>query len=157
MFVGTFVKIMSATLLAAVCCGLLPGAEKEDGHKAYHHGCLNALGTCENGHAEVRIDGDTLKLWFVGGGTDTNKAVRITNKEIVLEVTLNGQKAPSEKLVLKAVPNSLAEEKVGDCSQFEGKAGWLRHAKRFFAISTITLKSKKQTLRIEYPDGYDPD
>jgi len=152
-----FNKVLLATALLFAGGVFVNAAEKEGEHKAYHHGCLNALGTCENGHAEVRIDGDTLKLWFVGGGSDTNKAVRITDKEIVLTVTLNGQKDATEKLTLTAKPNVLAEEKVGDCSQFEGQADWLRRAKIFIAVGSINFKGKSQTLRIEYPNGYDPD
>jgi len=132
--------------------------EKEhDGeHKAAHGGCLNAIGTCENGHAEVKIEGNVLMLWFVGGGSDTDKAVRIPDKEISLSVTLDGEKE-AKTLVLKAKPNELAEEKEGDCSHFEGQADWLKDAKKFAATGKVTFKGKKQDLRIEYPAGYDPD
>ena len=98
--------------------------EKKGEHKAAHGGCLNALGACENGHAEVKVEGDTLKLWFVGGGSDTEKAVRVPDKEIALSVTLEGETA-AKPIALKAKPNELAEEKEGDCSHFEGKADWL--------------------------------
>jgi len=150
-------KLMLTATLAVIVGGSLTAAEKEGEHKAWHHGSLNAICTCENGHAEVRIDGDTLKLWLVGGGSDTNKAVRIPDKKIVLEITLNGSKTPVEKLTLTAKPNELAEENIGDCSQFEGKADWLRRAKLFVGTATIHFKGKSQTLRIEYPNGYDPD
>ncbi len=130
---------------------------KEGVHKTIHHGCLNAIGSCENGHAEVRIDGNTMKLWFVGGGTDTDKAVRVGDSEITLAVTLEGQKNGTQKLVLVAKPDELAEEKVGDCSAFEGSAKWLKNAGKFVAVATIKFKGKIQTLRIEYPNGYDPD
>ncbi len=130
--------------------------EEKAEHKAPHGGCLNAIATCENGHAEVKVEGDMLKLWFVGGGTDTEKAVRIPDKEITLSVTLAGEKE-SRNLILKAKPNELAEEKEGDCSSFEGKAEWLKNAKKFVATATINFKGKKQELKIEYPAGYDPD
>ena len=45
-------------------------------HVAYHDGCLNAIVTCENGHAEVKVSGDTLQCWFVGGGNDTESRRR---------------------------------------------------------------------------------
>ena len=132
------------------------GHEEKAEHKVAHGGCLNAIATCENGHAEVKVEGDMLKLWFVGGGTDTEKAVRIPDKEITLSVTLAGEKE-SRNLILKAKPNELAEEKEGDCSSFEGKAEWLKNAKKFVATATINFKGKKQELKIEYPAGYDPD
>ncbi len=137
--------------------GEAPAHPEEKGeHKAAHGGCLNALGACENGHAEVKLEGGRLKLWFVGGGTDTEKAVRVPDKEIALSVTLAG--APAAKpLLLKAAPNELAEEKEGDCSHFEGAADWLNGAKKFTATGTVTFKGRKQAIRIEYPAGYDPD
>ena len=148
---------MFAVAFSIVQAGGDPGqTEKKGEHKAAHGGCLNALGACENGHAEVRIEGDVLKLWFVGGGTDTEKAVRIPDKEIALSVTIEGEKA-AKPLVLKAKPNELAEEKEGDCSRFEGRAGWLNGVKKFVGVGAVTFKGKKQDVRIEYPAGYDPD
>lgn len=130
--------------------------EHEGEHVAAHGGCLNAMGTCENGHAEAKVEGEMLKVWFVGGGTDTEKAVRIPDKEITLAVTVQGEKE-AKPLVLTAKPNELAEEKVGDCSVFEGQADWLNGVKEFVATGEVTFKGKKQAVRIEYPAGYDPD
>ena len=130
--------------------------EKKGEHTAAHGGCLNALGACENGHAEVKLEGGTLKLWFVGGGTDTKKAVRVPDKELALSVPLAGASAP-KPLILKAAPNELAEEKEGDCSHFEGTADWLNGAKKFTATGTVTFKGRQQEIRVEYPAGYDPD
>lgn|GEM_PF-1401228 len=131
-------------------------ADAEPGHKAAHGGCLNALGTCENGHAEVRVDGARLELWFVGGGTDTQRAVRIPDPQIALTVTLPGAPEP-RVVVLTATPNELAEEKTGDCSHFAGEAEWLRTARTFTAQGKVTFRGRPQDLRIEYPGGYDPD
>ena len=128
----------------------------EHGHKSAHGGCLNAIGACETGHAEVRIEGDVLKLWFVGGENDTDKAVRVPDREIALSVTPEGEKAP-RSIVLKAKPNALLEEKDGDCSCFEGQADWLKDLKGFEATGTVTFKGKKENLKIDFPHGYDPD
>jgi len=129
---------------------------KAAGHKTAHGGCLNALGTCEIGHAEVKLDGVTLKLWFVGGGNDTEKAVRVPDKEIVLSVTLDGQDE-AKAIILKAKPNELAEEKEGDCSAFEGTADWLKGVSKLTAKGTVQFKGKTQNIIIELPNGYDPD
>jgi hypothetical protein len=99
---------------------------------------LNAIGKCETGHAEVKVEGDLLRLWFVGGGNDTAKAVRVPDKEIVLAVKIAG-------------------EKEGDCSCFEGRAEWLAGVKEFEASGTATFKGNKEELKIDYPHGYDPD
>lgn len=130
--------------------------EAEGGHKTAHGGCLNVIGACAIGHAEVRVEGDTLKLWLVGGENDTARAVRVPDGEIALSVTLDGEKAP-RALVLKAKPNALLEEKAGDCSCFEGQADWLRNVKGFEATGTVNFKGRKESLRIDFPHGYDPD
>ena len=130
--------------------------ESEGEHKAAHGGCLNALTACENGHAEVKLEGDTLKVWFVGGGSDTEKAVRIPDKEVLLAITLDGAKT-NHTLVLKAKPSALAEEKEGDCSHFAGRADWLKDVHKFIATGTVTFKGRQQAIRIEFPAGFDPD
>ena len=96
------------------------------------------------------------RVVFVGGGTDTKKAVRVPDKELALSVTLAGASAP-KPLILKAAPNELAEEKEVDCSHFEGTADWLNGAKKFTATGTVTFKGRQQEIRVEYPAGYDPD
>lgn len=128
--------------------------QHEHEHAAVHEGCMNAIVTCENGHAEVKLDGDTLQVWFVGGGPDTDKSVRIPDKTIGLNLkTGKGVRT----LVLNPKPLELAGEKVGDCSHFEGRADWLRGLKEFTATAQITFRGGKTPLRIEYPEGYDPD
>jgi len=130
-------------------------AHHEHGHKAAHGGCLHALGTCENGHVETRLTGDTLELWFVGGGSDTEKAVRIPDAAVTLHITAQG--AAPRPLVLAARPNELADEKVGDCSQFVGKAEWLKGLAAFKATGEVTFRGHNQAVVIDYPKGYDPD
>ena len=126
-----------------------------DKHEAHHGGCLNAIETCAVGHAEVKLDGDVLRIWFVGGENETDKAVRVSDKQIVLTIKPDGGQERS--LALDARPNALAEEKVGDCSYFEAKADWLAGVKRFTASGQVSLKGKQRPIKIEYPDGYDPD
>jgi hypothetical protein len=127
----------------------------EDKHEAHHGGCLNAIETCAVGHAEVKLEGNVLKVWFVGGENETDKAVRVSDTQIVLTVRPDG--GQEKPLTLDARPNALAEEKVGDCSYFEAKAGWLAGIKRFTASGKVNLKGKQRPIKIEYPNGYDPD
>ena len=158
-----YVILLAAAALLSVGCERKPAAappakaeEHHAEHKAFHGGCLNAINSCDNGHAEVRVDGDVLTLWFVGGGNDTGQSVRVPDAEITLAIkTADG--APEKSIVLKAKPNALAEEKVGDCATFEGQAEWLKGIKEFHATGSVTFKGKKENLRIDYPDGYDPD
>lgn len=129
--------------------------EKPQGHEAHHGGCLNAIDMCSVGHAEVKVEGDTLKLWFVGGENDTGTAVRVPDKEITLSVTPDQGKATD--LVLKAVPNQLSEEEVGNCSHFEGAADWLKGVAKFEARGKVNFKGALRNIHVQYPDGYDPD
>ncbi len=137
------------------------GHEHADGHehghhKAAHGGCLNAIGACETGHAEVALEDGLLRLWFVGGGNDTAKAVRVPDGKIALSVTLEGEKEP-RALVLEARPSALLEEKAGDCSCFEARADWLTGVRGFKARGEVDFKGRKEALVIDYPHGYDPD
>ena len=99
--------------------------------------------------------GDTLHLWLVGGDPDTTKAVPVPDRSIRLQVQSPGGRR--EPLELAARPLELAGERPGSCSRFEGQAPWLRDLPRFTATGTVTYKGKSRPLRIEYPDGYDPD
>lgn len=127
---------------------------EEHHHKSAHGGSLNAIVTCENGHAEAKLESDTLKIWFVCGGPNPTKSVRIPDQSINLTVKTD---AGPKTLVLTPTPLELAGEKVGDCSAFEGKASWLKGLSKFTADGRIMFKGKNVPLKIEYPEGYDPD
>jgi hypothetical protein len=113
--------------------------------------------TCENGHAEVKIADDVLQCWLVGGGPNTGVSVPIGDKSITLKITPVGE-GMTRTLVLMAKPLKLAEETVGHCSYFEGRASWLKGLSAFSAEGTLKhYRGKAQPIRIEYPGGYDPD
>lgn len=158
-YIGIAVAVLAAVCLMVYTRGMHDhhGHEHGEGeHKSAHGGVLNAIVTCENGHAEVKVDGDVMRLWFVGGGSDTTRAVRVPESEIQLSV-VPATGAEPRTLMLRAVPDALAEEKEGDCSHFEGKADWLEGLNAFVATAQVVFKGTRQELRIEYPDGYDPD
>jgi hypothetical protein len=129
--------------------------QAEKGHEAHHGGVLNAIELCSIGHAEIKIEGSVFRCWFVGGENETDKAVRIPDAEVRLTVKLDG--GSEKSLVLAAKPIDLAGEKVGDCSYFEGAADWLKDAKKFSATGTVHCKGKERVIRIEFPEGFDPD
>jgi hypothetical protein len=154
-----FISIAGTLAALVFGCGKDGLHDQEDHtgeHKAVHGGSLNALGTCENGHAEVKVEGDIMKLWFVGGGSDTDKSVRVPDKEFMLTVTPKGGKG-TKTLMLKAKPIEIAEETVGSCSHFEGQGDWLRGVYEFMATGSVSFKGRAQAIRVEYPAGYDPD
>lgn len=124
------------------------GEEHHGHHEAHHGGVLNVIGE-EAGHIEIRIEGDTLEAWFVGGGHDTDRSVPIEAEEISLKVSVPGKGEMA--LVLKASPMKLAGEKVGHCSHFVAKADWLRDVKGFEARGEVVFKGTRQRLVIKYP------
>ncbi len=129
------------------------GHHRHGHHEAHHGGILNVIGE-EAGHIEIRISGDMMEAWFVGGGNDTNRSVPIKAEEVPLKVTLPDQ---GEKvLVLKADPMKLAGEKKGHCSRFMAKADWLKGVEEFEAEGEVVFKGILQKLVIHYPEGYDP-
>jgi hypothetical protein len=148
--------IVVALVYAAGCGKSNQVIEATHGHKAAHGGSLNVIGACANGHAEVKVEADLLRLWFVSGENETDKAVRVPDKEILLTVTPTGSKN-NILITLKAKPNELLEEKIGECSYFEGQADWLKNVKGFEAAGAVTFKGNKQDFKIVYPHGYDPD
>lgn len=147
--------LLLPALLFAACVSACPAEEAAHGHIAVHGGCLNEIGGCENGHAEVKVDGTRFRMWLVGGGTNTATAMRIPDASITLAITLPNQ--PAHTLVLAAKPLILAEETVGACSYFEATADWLAGVASWKATGSILFNGKKADLVIEYPHGFDPD
>ena len=111
-------------------------AHKEHGHVAHHGGTLNAIEKCEIGHIEVKVGNGAIECWFVGGGHDTDKSVRIPDAQIGLAVTFEGK--PDATLTLLPEPLELAGETVGDCSHFTGAAEWLTEDAEFHALGKAT-------------------
>lgn len=153
-------SIASTLLLLAIgCVAPIIAAEPathEAEHESAHGGCLNAIGTCENGHAEVKIEGTTLRLWFVGGGTATKTSVRVPDASITLSAA-DPTGGATQSIVLTAKPLVLAQEKAGDCSYFEGSAPWLAGLKTLHATGTTTFRGALAKLVIDWPAGFDPD
>jgi hypothetical protein len=153
---AAYMCAMAALVLAGGCGKEEHGHDQNHDHAAAHGGCLNVIGSCENGHAEVKVEGDVLRLWFVSGEKNTDKAVRVPDNDIALSVKVEGEK-DTKTLMLKCKPSQLLEEKDGDCSCFEGQADWLKTAKDFEATGAVTFKGKRQEFKIDYPHGHDPD
>jgi hypothetical protein len=135
-------------------CGKREEGHGHPGHKAHHGGALNAVGGCETGHAEVKVAGDRVELWFVGGGSETGRAVRVAAKLITLDATLPD--GTIEKLTLEVDPLELAGEEPGDASHFVGRADWLRTAKSWRATGRVEFKGAERDLVLVWPEGWDP-
>jgi hypothetical protein len=144
--------IVSFALLAAAACF----AEERCAHAPPHGGSFNVVGSCETGHAEAKLDGSTLKVWFTGSCCELKKPVRLPCKEIKLQVELKGV-AGQKELILKAKPLALSGEKEGASSFFEGSAPWLSGAKEFVASAKLKFQGSDVDFKIVWPEGNDKD
>lgn len=132
--------------LVALCLVLLSGCAKKDGHThghshahthtAPHGGTLVELGD----HAynlELLRDRATGKLtaWVLDGHAE--KFVRIPAKSFQLVAMPAGKYTP---LTMQAVANAATGETIGDTSQFEAQADWLKTAGSFSGIFTVEVK-----------------
>lgn len=140
---------LRTTLAAAALCVLAACGKKDDhaghdhsahakhAHTAPHGGNLVEIGD----HAynvELLRDAATGKLtaWILDGHAEN--FVRIKAPSIELVATVAGAK---QTLTLAAVANPATNEKVGDTSQFEATADWLKTTATFDAvIPTLVIK-----------------
>ena len=147
-------------LLAVAAMTAAAGVHSADnaatGHPAAHGGSLNAIEECGVGHLEVTVENDSMRVWFVGGDTETLAAVRVAAGSIPLVATADGGRT-LHTLTLEAAPLALAGETAGNCSHFKATAPWLRDVDSFTAVGLVIFKGRLRVLRIEYPKGYDPD
>ena len=128
-------------------------APEDPGHEeSVHGGCLNVIGD-DLAHAEVRVEDGVFQCWFVEGGTETDKALRIAADTV--ELTLKFPDGSEKPLTLVAKPIELADEKSGYCSYYEAAADWLKTKKKFTATGEVHLKGGTWPLRIHYPGGHD--
>ena len=137
--------------LAEDCCGA-----PRCSHPPAHGGSFNVVGSCETGHAEAKVEGGTLKVWFTGSCCELKKPARLKDSEIRLAVEIPGE-GKARELVLKAKPLTLAGEKDGDSSYFEGKADWLASAKKFTASTKLKFQGSEIDFKIIWPEGNDTD
>ena len=128
----------------------LPGP-RQASHKAVHGGCLNVIGSCATGHAEVVVNEGVLEMFFVGGGDSAAKAVRVPEKGIVLHSW--AEDGTARQIVLEPRPLKLAGERPCDCSHFVGSAPWLAGQESFEAYGWVQFKGQARPLVIRYPQG----
>ncbi len=99
-------------------------------HGSAHGGVAVELGDHQY-HLDFLADPGVgaLKAWVMDAHAD--EFIRITNSSVTLRVSVQG----SEKdLDLAATANSTTGETVGDTSQFEARADWLKGVDRFTAV-----------------------
>jgi len=114
-------------------------SDQKHAHTAPHGGTLVEIGE----HAynlELLRDPTTGKLtaWVLDGHAEN--FVRLSIPAIELVAMPGGNFTP---LTLKAVANPATGETVGDTSQFEVQADWLKTTDEFAGIFTIEIKGTK--------------
>lgn len=135
--------LASTVLVFLAACGQKEHAHAPAGghaHTAPHGGTLIEVGE----HAynlEVLRDAAAGKLtvWVLDGHAEN--FVRIKQPALDLVATVAGEK---RTLVLKAVANSATGEAVGDTSQFEVQADWLKMVGDFgIVVPAVEIKGTK--------------
>jgi hypothetical protein len=135
--------LASTVLVFLAACGQKEHAPAPAGghaHTAPHGGTLIEVGE----HAynlEILRDASAGKLtaWVLDGHAEN--FVRIKQPALDLVASVGGEK---RALVLKAVANPATGESVGDTSQFEVQADWLKTAGDFgIVVPAIEIKGTK--------------
>ena len=110
----------------------------------------------EEYHVELVLDkaAGAIEAYVMDG--ELENFVRIAAESF--EVTARLPAKP-EALVFKAVPNTATGEKVGDTSQFEAQADWLKQEPTFDAVlKQITVRGKTyENVAFNFPKGNDKD
>ena len=114
-------------------------------HKAPHGGTLVELGE-HSYNLELVRDNAAGKLTAYVLDGHAEKFVRIKATTIDL-IAMPGGKFT--RVALKAVANSATGETVGDTSQFEAQADWLKDAGEFAGIVTVEIQGKNFE-KVEY-------
>lgn len=122
-------------------------------HSAPHDGTLISLGD-EAAHLELVHDADTGELTGYVLDGEAEKAIRVKQPEIVLELSDRDIKT-SFSITLKAVENPLTGEKAGDSSEFSAKGHALKNIKKFTVlIKKLTIKGVAfENVRSPFPEG----
>ena len=153
------VRVATLGLLAGLIVGCGPSAEGRKSpatparheHVAPHGGTAVELGK-EEFHLELVLDATAGRLTGYVLDGELESFVRIPAPSLRLNVRLNGVDQP---LDLIAVANPATGEKVGDTSQFEAAAAWLKSTPRFDArLVEITVRGKTfRDLSFNFPKG----
>lgn len=134
---------LGALLVAAFsACGQKGGNGEEHGghvHSAPHGGTLVELGEHAYNLELVRdTAAGTLTAYVLDGHAEN--FVRITSPTLELIAMPGGMYTP---VTLKAVANPSTGETIGDTSQFEAQADWLKTADEFAGIITVEIRGMR--------------
>ena len=145
---------------AWICPILLAGcgghSAPDQGSGGHHHppphgGAGVVLGN-EDFHIEFLLnpDSDTMTAWFFTSHMEDYLRIKMESFEVVARPP-DGE----QTLIFKAVANPATGETVGNSSQFEARAGWLKNAGHFDAVlKKVTIQETlHENVTFNYPGG----
>ena len=120
-------------------------------HHPPHKGTLVEFGE-EFAHLELVLDPATGKLTAYALDGEAEKAVRLKQTEIVIEIT-GVKDLPS--ITLKAQGSALSDEKPGDTSEFNATSDKLKDVKNFDGVvKALTIRGKDfKDVKFNFPKG----
>lgn len=124
-------------------------------HHAPHDGTAIVLGK-EEYHLEFVLDAATGKLTAYVLDGELENFIRVKAPAFEVVATVGAEKKP---LTFQAIANPATGEAVGDTSQFEAQADWLKTTKAFDA-ELAALKIRNATflrVKFNFPKGNDKD
>jgi len=148
-----------AVLLLLSGCSQKAASEKAIVHKHEHvpphHGTPIVLGN-EEYHVELVLDAAAGKLQAYVMDGELENFVRVQQPSFEVVASHQGHE---DTLIFKAVANHATGETVGDTSQFEAQADWLRTEKEFDGIlKALSVRgSKYEEIQFNFPKGNDTD
>ena len=120
-------------------------AEHSGGGGGHKHESAHGGVAVELGEHEFQLDflaepaTGTLKAWVMDAHAEN--FVRVTNSAWAVRIETSGG---VKELELQAQANATTGEKLGDTSQFEGRADWLKGMERFKAeVPALELRGKR--------------
>ena len=110
----------------------------------------------EEYHLELNLDAAAGKLTAYVMDGELEKFVRLASPSFTVTVVAP---RPEPPLVFQAIANPASGEIVGDTSQFEARAGWLKTATNFDAVlPVLTVRAKTYTnVAFNFPKENDKD
>ena len=155
---------LRATLAAVLLCAFTACGKKDD-HAGHDHSAHKHVHTAPHGGTLVEVgehayniellrDAATGKLtaWVLDGHAEN--FIRIKAPALELVATVAGAK---QTLSLAAIANPATNEKVGDTSQFEATADWLKTTTTFDGVfpTLVIRESTFSAIKFNFPKGSD--
>jgi prepilin-type processing-associated H-X9-DG protein len=157
-----YLRLLGALLLGLLVlvsgCGKKASHSSGDGHEGHSHshapkngGVLIELGDHQY-NMELLLDADAgvATVWFLDGHAE--EYVRVKQSSFEVDVESNGE---ARQLSFAAVANPATGETVGESSQFEARAEWLKTTREFTAkLGALEVGGQSyQGLLFHYPGG----